>query len=194
MCTRGMNSPVTSVFSPPSPFQHCSSYCFDQHRTVSILRCEPCIRTSWFPYYADSYIRKTLFMWQITLVSFIGTLYQDQVGNVTESWFESSSFFCSQMTSCSFTGTFRMCRHLRELRLVSCSQHVFIYQTSSGANGKINSTDKQPLCPRCVTAGPHRHSGVLWRNPCQGKIQPQPNVSAFGCRRQAVVQVAVEVE
>lgn len=34
--------------------------------------------------------------------------------------------------------------------LVSCTQHVFIYQMRSRTNGKINSTDKQaPLPPMC---------------------------------------------
>ena len=56
----------------------------------------------------------------------------------------------------------RTCGHLTEkkknLSLVSCTQHVFIYQTGSRANEKINSTDKQPLCPQCVTVNPYGHS------------------------------------
>lgn len=69
---------------------------------------------------------------------------------------------------------FGICRHLGENAAspVSCTQHVFIYQTRSRANEKINSTDKKPLCPQCVTVNPYGHSRVLWRNMSLGGKVP----------------------
>ena len=93
----------------------------------------------------------------------------------------------------------RTCGHLTEkkknLSLVSCTQHVFIYQTGSRANEKINSTDKQPLCPQCVTVNPYGHSRGAAAKTChtRGKGSSlKPNVPRLRDKKAAFAFVPPE--